>query len=347
MVLIPLIVVLLLIRGTVTAQEIFTGFTLIQSPSSSLGPVPKVVNLTEVGRSLNIRAVTKRSATAIKRVVFYYDGKQVRSEAVVPYALGGDYTGYYKSYAPLTTLGSHNVTAVAIDTLDEWLDVATVTFTVTTADAPITVAPIRPPPVVAPIASPVTVKPPVAAPVVGNVTNVRILGELRKWHKITLAFTGPSASETDTDINPFMDFRLDVEFVHETTGKAYDVPGYFAADGNAAETSASSGTQWYCHFAPDEIGTWTYTSSFLTGRNIAVTETDTNAVPVAFDGQGGSFVIQPTNKTGRDHRGKGRLQYVEQHHMQFAETGEWFLLTGVDRYVQSFIIPRYFVFVLA
>jgi hypothetical protein len=26
------------------------------------------------------------------------------------------------------------------------------------------------------------------------------------------------------------------------------------------------------------------------------------------------------------------LQYVGQHHLQFAETGEWFLKAGVDRY---------------
>jgi hypothetical protein len=33
---------------------------------------------------------------------------------------------------------------------------------------------------------------------------------------------------------------------------------------------------------------------------------------------------------GRDHRGKGRLQYVGEHHLRFAETGEWFLKAGAD-----------------
>jgi hypothetical protein len=44
----------------------------------------------------------------------------------------------------------------------------------------------------------------------------------------------------------------------------------------------------------------------------------------------GSFNVQPTDKVGRDHRGKGRLTYVGEHHLQFAETGEWFLKGGVD-----------------
>jgi hypothetical protein len=44
----------------------------------------------------------------------------------------------------------------------------------------------------------------------------------------------------------------------------------------------------------------------------------------------GSFEVLPTNKVGHDHRGKGRLNYVGEHHLQFAETGEWFLKAGVD-----------------
>jgi hypothetical protein len=44
----------------------------------------------------------------------------------------------------------------------------------------------------------------------------------------------------------------------------------------------------------------------------------------------GSFNVKPTNKIGRDHRGKGRLNYVGKHHYQFAEKGEWFLKAGVD-----------------
>jgi hypothetical protein len=40
------------------------------------------------------------------------------------------------------------------------------------------------------------------------------------------------------------------------------VPGYFAADGNAGETSAESGTKWRAHLAPDKAGQWNYFVSF-------------------------------------------------------------------------------------
>jgi Domain of unknown function (DUF5060) len=143
---------------------------------------------------------------------------------------------------------------------------------------------------------------------------------------VTLVCTGPLATETDSNVNPFMDYRLDVTLTHSSSGKQYVVPGYFAADGNAAETSASSGNQWQCHFAPDETGLWNYEVAFVTGNDVAV---NGGGVPTSFHGANGSFAIASSNKTGRDHRGKGRLLYVGQHHLQFAE-GEWFLKTGVD-----------------
>ena len=49
------------------------------------------------------------------------------------------------------------------------------------------------------------------------------------------AFAGPAASETATP-NPFTDYRLNVTFKNGDT--TYRVPGYYAADGDAAETGA-------------------------------------------------------------------------------------------------------------
>ena len=49
-----------------------------------------------------------------------------------------------------------------------------------------------------------------------------------------------------------------------------------------------------------------------------------------FDGASGNFQVAATDKIGgRDHRGKGRLNYVNKHHLQFAN-GEWFLKGGAD-----------------
>ncbi|MGH6959549.1 MAG: DUF5060 domain-containing protein, partial [Dongiaceae bacterium] len=84
-----------------------------------------------------------------------------------------------------------------------------------------------------------------------------IQGELKRWNKITLTFDGPRTSE-DASPNPFRDYRLSVTFRHARSGTSLTVPGYYAADGRAAETSAASGNQWRAHFIPIEEGEWTW-----------------------------------------------------------------------------------------
>ena len=152
-------------------------------------------------------------------------------------------------------------------------------------------------------------------------------GERRQWHKITIGFEGPMTNETATP-NPFADYRLDVKFTHELSGKEYLVPGYYAADGNAANTGASSGPVWLVHFTPDETETWAWEATFVSGVNVAQNGGGISAG--YFDGANGAFVVDETDKTGRDHRGKGRLQYVGEHHLRFNGTGEYFLKAGAD-----------------
>jgi len=154
---------------------------------------------------------------------------------------------------------------------------------------------------------------------------VSVSGDLQQWHKVTLNIGGPEASE-DGDPNPFMDYRLDVTFDHPETGLTYKVPGYFAADGDAANTSASSGNKWRAHLSPDHVGEWNYTISFRKGAGIAVSDDAAAGEPVeSVDGLKGSFVVDPTDKSGRDFRGKGRLGYVGKHHLKFAGNNEFFL----------------------
>jgi hypothetical protein len=158
---------------------------------------------------------------------------------------------------------------------------------------------------------------------------ITISGELKQWHKVTLTVDGPFAHERDKEPNPFTDYCLTVEFVHESGAPRYRVPGYFAADGNAAHSSAEAGTRWRAHLSPDKPGRWTYTVSFLRGPLAALQDKPTG-MPVIGHGRTGSFTIAPTDKTGRDFRAKGRLQYVGKHHLQFAGTGEYFLKAGAD-----------------
>ena len=154
-----------------------------------------------------------------------------------------------------------------------------------------------------------------------------ISGELKKWHQVTLTFTGPETSES-AEPNPFRDYRLNVTFAKGRT--RYVVPGYYAADGNAAETGAKAGNKWRVHFVPDETGKWSYTASFRAGPDIALSSDADAGAAAAFDGAEGTFTVKSSDKTGRDFRAKGPLRYVGKRYLQFAETGEYFLKGGAD-----------------
>tara|TARA_R110002033_G_scaffold64323_1_gene115270 strand:+ start:10941 stop:12800 length:1860 start_codon:yes stop_codon:yes gene_type:complete len=157
---------------------------------------------------------------------------------------------------------------------------------------------------------------------------VKIEGELKKWHRITLNFEGPNTSEMDEN-NPFLNYRLDVTF--QGNGKTYVIPGFYAADGNAAETSSDSGNTWQVRFTPDEVGEWKYKASFKKGDNIAVANDVSEGVSADFmDGQTGTFNISESDKRGNDNRAKGRLQYVGESYLKFAETSDYFIKLGVD-----------------
>ena len=158
----------------------------------------------------------------------------------------------------------------------------------------------------------------------------RITGELKQWHKVTLTLDGPFAHERDQKPNPFTDYRMTVAFRHASGTPDYRVPGYFAADGNAAEASAESGTKWRAHLSSDKPGKWTYSVSFVRGPGAALDPSTTGEKLAKYDGRSGSFEIVATDKTGRDLRGHGRLQYVGKHYLRFAGSGEYFLKAGAD-----------------
>lgn len=159
-------------------------------------------------------------------------------------------------------------------------------------------------------------------------SNGSVDGVLKKWHPVTLTFEGPEASETD-EYNPFSGYRLNVTFRHEGGREGYIVPGYFAADGNAGETSATSGNKWRVHFTVPSTGQWTYIASFRKGENIAINTSSSAGESVSLNGATGTFTISETDKSGVDHRGKGILRYVGEHHLRF-ENGEWFMKGGAD-----------------
>ncbi len=161
-----------------------------------------------------------------------------------------------------------------------------------------------------------------------STNKIEVKGELKKWHKISLVLQGPETSEMDEN-NPFLNYRLDVTFTNGN--QSFIVPGFYAADGNAAETSSTTGNVWMVHFSPNKTGEWNYSVSFKKGAYIAVSENIEGALSASkADGATGSFIITESDKTGIDNRAKGRLKYIGQPYLQYAETGEFLIKLGVD-----------------
>ena len=161
-------------------------------------------------------------------------------------------------------------------------------------------------------------------------STVALTGELKIWHKVSLTFDGPETSEKH-EYNPFLNYRLNVRFTHSESGRSFLVPGYYAADGNAANTSADSGNKWRVHFSPNKQGTWTWQASFRKNRWVAISSKSNAGVSGGFmDGQSGTFDVGPSDKQYPDFRARGRLNYVNGPYLQFAESHEYFIKAGAD-----------------
>jgi len=156
---------------------------------------------------------------------------------------------------------------------------------------------------------------------------VLVTGERKKWFPLTLSFMGPESSET-AEANPFTDYRLWVHLSRQ--GKTVTVPGYYAADGNAAESGADSGGTWRARFTPDEQGPWEYRVSFRTGKNVAIATGEDSGEPVAFDGATGRFEVGPAEASSPGFYAQGVLKHTGKRYPQFAETSEYFIKGGAD-----------------
>lgn len=165
--------------------------------------------------------------------------------------------------------------------------------------------------------------------VMADVT-VKQTGELQKWHAVTLTFDGPKASEKDK-INPFIHYRFNVEFTHQATNERFLVPGYFAADGDAANTGAEAGNKWRVHFSPNKTGEWRWKASFRKDNFVAISPKPLSGFSAGYmDRQQGSFIIDDSDKKSPDFRAKGRLQYVNEPYLRFEGNGEYFIKSGPD-----------------
>lgn len=150
-----------------------------------------------------------------------------------------------------------------------------------------------------------------------------VTGDLEKWHRLTLSFPGPYASETDDSPNPFLDYKLQVEFVGPG-GQTYSVPGFFDGEGSGG----AAGDVWRVHFSPDQSGTWSYQASFRSGPNVAVDLSPTAGTPTSFDGASGTLEVADHDPMATGFLNWGRLEYVGGHYLKFRD-GPYWLKGGV------------------
>ncbi|MCK4628254.1 MAG: DUF5060 domain-containing protein, partial [Sedimentisphaerales bacterium] len=134
-----------------------------------------------------------------------------------------------------------------------------------------------------------------------------ITGEQKAWQTVTISFTGPQASQSDTSPNPFLDYRLQVQFTGPSS-QVYNVPGYFDGNGDGLGV----GNVWRVRFTPDEAETWGYTASFRQGSEVAIDlGSDAGNASGYIDGTSGQFEVAARNTNADGFLSKGRLVYEE------------------------------------
>lgn len=146
--------------------------------------------------------------------------------------------------------------------------------------------------------------------------------EAAKWQKVTLSFDGPQTSEAAPE-NPFTDYRLDVTFTNGE--KEITLPGFYAADGEAAYTSGDGGGVWQVRFRPDQVGEWRYEGQLIRAKNAYLGSGSAGKEEKVVGQYRGAFLV------GEARAGEtGRLLRDHPRYLRWAESGDYFIKTGVD-----------------
>ena len=150
------------------------------------------------------------------------------------------------------------------------------------------------------------------------------IDQIAQWETYEIVLEGPMASEVG-ETNPFLDMRLEATFTHED-GTLYKIPGFFAADGNAAETGADSGNKWKILFTPDRVGAWQWEASLFSGDQVAVSG---GGEEISLANAKGKFGVVPPLGKGRGFQQKGRL-VVDNTFYRFKGSDIYWLKAGAD-----------------
>jgi len=145
----------------------------------------------------------------------------------------------------------------------------------------------------------------------GNLGNV---GTYTKWSRIEIELAGADSLGMGNP-NPFL-VEVDVNF-SGPGGQAFTIPGFYDGDG----AGSLDGNIWKVRFSANVTGTWSFIS--------------TSADP-ALEGYTGTFEVvatsgcQPAEPGGlHDFTCDGRLEYVGEHYLKFAD-GSYWLKGGVN-----------------
>ncbi len=145
----------------------------------------------------------------------------------------------------------------------------------------------------------------------------------RQWQPLEFLVRGLPTNKLGTDPNPFLDIRLQVEFVGPS-GQRYLLPGFYDGDGRGGGT----GNVWKVWFTPDEPGPWSWELSYRIGANVAIDLAEDAGAPFGTNGLAGSLNVLPKPEDAVGFRRFGMLEYAGGHYMKFSD-GPYFLQTGV------------------
>lgn len=152
------------------------------------------------------------------------------------------------------------------------------------------------------------------------------IAETKKNETITLSFYGPQTSEHDS-VNPFLNYLLLVEFNNNGSGTM--IRGFYAADGNSANSGSDSGDVWQVRYIPEVTGNWTYSAKLYKGDSVAINYNIENAEQIELMNSNGKFVVIDPGKKASDKSFKGRL-IAENGYFKFRDANDYFLKIGAD-----------------
>lgn len=83
--------------------------------------------------------------------------------------------------------------------------------------------------------------------------------------------------------------------------------------------------RWQMNFVANVVGTWNYTVSFRSGKDIAVGDGTEEGKSLGPDGMKGNLVIADTEPNTPGFLRGGRTVYSGERYLRFSGTGEYFL----------------------